>query len=344
MNSKNLIETEQQLEEELARPTEADVEAMRALEGDVIVLGAGGKMGPSLVRLMRNAVNAAGGKKRIISVARFSDKSLPAQFNAAGIETIASDLLEDGALEKLPDVPNVIFMAARKFGTTGSEHMTWAMNTQLPGLVASRYRKSRILCFSSGNVYPLQPLHLGGATEQVPPAPVGEYAQSVLGRERMFEYAADRWGTKSVLLRLNYAIDLRYGVLADIASAVYHHQPVNVRMPLVNVIWQRDANSICIRAFPYCEAPPLLLNMTGPETLSTRWIAEEFGRRFGCEPTFSGEESSTSLLNNSARAHRLFGYPTVTPEEMIDWIAHWVSTDKPMLGKPTHFQTRDGRF
>jgi nucleoside-diphosphate-sugar epimerase len=346
MKSKTLIDTEQQLEDVLSRPTQADADAMRELQGDVIVLGAGGKMGPSLLRLMRRAANDAGVKKRIIAVARFSDKSLPAALQTDGIETIAADLLEDGALEKLPDVPNVIFMAARKFGTTGSEHMTWAMNTQLPGLVASRYRQSRIVAFSSGNVYALQPLHLGGATEDIPPTPVGEYAQSVLGRERMFEYAADRWGTPSVILRLNYAIDLRYGVLADIASAVYHRQPVNLRMPLVNIIWQRDANSICLRSFPYCQAPPFILNLTGPETLSTRWIAEEFGRHFGCEPVFNGDDSAapTSLLNNAAKSHWLFGYPTVTPEEMIEWIAHWVASGGPMLGKPTHFQTRDGRF
>jgi nucleoside-diphosphate-sugar epimerase len=346
MKSETLIDTEQQLEDVLSRPTKADADAIRELQGDVIVLGAGGKMGPSLLRLMRRAANEAGVKKRIIAVARFSDKSLPAALQADGIETIATDLLEDGALEELPDVPNVIFMAARKFGTTGSEHMTWAMNTQLPGLVASRYRKSRIVAFSSGNVYALQSLHLSGATEDIPPAPVGEYAQSVLGRERMFEYAADRWGTPSVILRLNYAIDLRYGVLADIASAVYHRQPVNLRMPLVNIIWQRDANSICLRSFPHCQAPPFILNLTGPETLSTRWIAEEFGRHFGCEPAFNGGESPapTSLLNNAAKSHRLFGYPTVTPEEMIEWVAHWVASGGPMLGKPTHFQTRDGRF
>ena len=339
-----VIDTEEQLEERLARPTPEDIAAVRALDGDVLVLGVGGKMGPSLVRLMRRAAAEAGVKKRIIAVARFSDKSLPASLESEGIETIACDLMEDGALARLPDVPNVIFMAARKFGTTGAEYLSWAINTQLPALVADRYRHSRIVCFSSGNVYPFRPLHLGGATEGTPVGPQGEYAQSVLGRERIFEYASHRWGTPLALLRLNYAIDLRYGVLADIAGAVHRRQPVDLRMPLVNIIWQGDANSICIRSLPFCQSPPFVLNLTGPETLSTRWIAEEFGRHFGWEPIFSGEESPSALLSNAAKSHRLFGYPTVTPDEMIEWIAHWVTNGKPMLGKPTHFQTRDGKF
>lgn len=339
-----MIDTEQQLEERLARPSPADIEAMRSLDGDVAILGVGGKMGPSLVRLMRRAVDEVGVKKRIIAVARFTDKNLPASLEAEGIETIASDLLDDGSLDRLPDVPNVIFMAARKFGTTGSEYQSWAINTHLPGLVADRYRNSRIVCFSSGNVYPLRPLHLGGCTEADPVGPQGEYAQSVLGRERIFQYGSHRWGTPVALLRLNYAIDLRYGVLADIATAVYRRKPVDLRMPMVNIIWQGDANSICIRSFAFCQSPAFVLNLTGPETLSTRWIAEEFGRHFGCEPIFTGEESSTALLNNSAKSHRLFGYPSVTPDEMIEWVAHWVRSENPMLGKPTHFQTRDGKF
>jgi hypothetical protein len=341
---KMTIDTEAQLEERLARPTPADVAAMRDLDGDVVVLGVGGKMGPSLVRLMRRAATEAGVKKRIIAVARFSDKALPAALEADGIETIACDLLEDGALASLPDAPNVIFMAARKFGTTGSEYLSWAINTQLPAMVADRYRKSRIVCFSSGNIYPFRPIQFGGATEGTHAAPQGEYAQSVLGRERIFENGSHRWGTPVAILRLNYAIDLRYGVLADIASAVYRREPVDVRMPLVNIIWQGDANSVCIRSFPFCQSPPFVLNLTGPETFSTRWIAEEFGKHFGREPIFSGEESSSALLSNAAKSHRLFGYPTVTADEMIEWVAHWIERGNPMLGKPTHFQTRDGKF
>ncbi len=338
------IDTEVQLEEKLSRPSPEDIVAMQAIRGDIIVLGVGGKMGPSLVRLMRRAIVEAGVQKRIIAVARFTDQTLPAALQAEGIETLTCDLLEDGALDSLPDVPNVIFMAARKFGTTGAEYLSWAMNTQLPALVASRYRNSRIVCFSSGNVYPLRPLHLGGASEETPVDPRGEYAQSVLGRERLFEYGSHRWGTPVALLRLNYAVDLRYGVLSDIGTAVYQRQPLDIRTPMLNAIWQRDANSVCFRTFDYCQSPPFVLNVTGPETLSIRWIAEEFGKRFGCEPIFVGEETSSAFLSNAAQQHRLFGYPTVTPDEMIEWTAHWIAGGKKSLNKPTHFQTRDGKF
>ena len=339
-----LIDTEEQLEEKLGQPSADDVTAMRALRGDILVLGVGGKMGPSLVRLMRRAATEAGVKKRIVAVARFTDKSLAAALNAEGIETVACDLLDDGALASLPDAPNVVFMAARKFGTTGSEHLTWAMNTQLPALVASRYRDSRIVCFSSGNVYPLRPVHLGGASEETPVDPQGEYGQSVLGRERMFEYGSRRWGTPVVLLRLNYAIDLRYGVFSDIGTAVHRRHPIEIRTPLLNAIWQRDANSVCFRTFEHCQSPPFVLNLTGPEALSIRWIAEEFGKRFDCEPIFTGEETSSAFLSNAAKQHRLFGYPTVTPLEMIEWTAHWIAGGKRNLNKPTHFQTRDGKY
>ena len=338
------IDTEEQLEEKLSQPSPDDIAAMRALQGDIVVLGVGGKMGPSLVRLMRRSVTEAGVQKRIIAVARFTDPTLPAALQAEGIETIACDLLEDGALDRLPEAPNIIFMAARKFGTTGAEYLSWAMNTQLPALVASRYRNSRIVCFSSGNVYPLRPLQLGGASEETPVDPRGEYAQSVLGRERLFEYASHRWGTPVALLRLNYAVDLRYGVLSDIGTAVFQRQPLDIRTPMLNAIWQRDANSVCFRAFEYCQSPPFVLNLTGPETLSIRWIAEEFGKHFACQPIFAGEETSSALLSNAAKQHRLFGYPTVTPNEMIAWTAHWIAGGKKSLNKPTHFQTRDGKF
>jgi nucleoside-diphosphate-sugar epimerase len=338
------IKDERQLEERMSRPTEADVAAMRAIEGDVLILGVGGKMGPTLAQLIRRAADAAGKKIRVMGVARFSDKSMPDALRAHGVDAIPCDLLEPEELAKLPDAENVIFMAARKFGTTGSEHLSWAVNTQLPALVADRYRNSRIVCFSSGNVYPLVPAVQGGATEETPVAPQGEYAQSVLGRERVFEHASHRWGTKIALLRLNYAIDLRYGVLVDIARAVFERRPIDLRMPLVNIIWQGDANSVCMRSIAHCASPAFVLNLTGPETLSTRWIAEQFGERFGHAASFTGEESQTALLNNAAKCHRLFGYPTVTPEEMIEWIAEWIAAGGALSNKPTHFQTRDGRF
>jgi nucleoside-diphosphate-sugar epimerase len=339
-----MIHNETELEERLSRPTEQDIAAMTALDGDLLILGAGGKMGPSLAKLARRAVDATGTKKRIIAVARFSDTNCAAELRAAGIETITSDLLEPGVLAQLPDAPNVIFMAARKFGTSGSEYLTWAMNTYLPGLVAERYRTSRIVAFSSGNVYGLEPISSDGCTESSPVAPAGEYAQSVLGRERMFEYASSRWHTNVALLRLNYAVDLRYGVLVDIALAVLEGRPVDVRMGMVNVIWQGDANSMCLRSFQHCQSPPRVLNITGPEKLPVREIAREFGQRFGKTPIFSGEESATALLSNAADAHQLFGRPTVTASQMMDWVAHWITSGGRLLNKPTHFEARDGKF
>lgn len=343
-NTRTYIQTETELEDRLSQPDDAVVSAMSALEGDVLILGVGGKMGPSLARLTQRACRRAGVNKRIIAVARFSNEALIAQLTAEDIETIRCDLLDTAALRDLPDIPNVIFMAARKFGTTGAEYLTWAMNTYLPGLVAERFRYSRIVAFSTGNVYPLLPIGQGGATEFTPTAPVGEYAQSALGRERMFEYASQRWGTKLTILRLNYAIDLRYGVLLDIASAVYEGRPVNLRMGLVNVIWQGDANAACLRSFAHCQSPPNVLNITGPETLSVRYLAMEFARRFEREPLWDGEETASALLNNAAKSHQLFGYPSVTVQDLIDWTAHWVSIGGPTLSKPTHFAVRDGQF
>ena len=339
------IKTESELEELLSRPDEATASAIAALDGDLLILGASGKMGPSLARLARRAIDQAGVKKRVIAVARFTNDRLLSEFAAQGIEAIASDLLDRGSLDQLPDIENVIFMAARKFGTSGEEHLTWAMNTYLPGLVAERCRNSRIVTFSTGNVYPLRSLKDGGALETTPVGPVGEYAQSALGRERMFEYGSMRWHTPVVILRLNYAVELRYGVLVDIGRSVFERRPIDLGMPRVNVIWQRDANSWCLRSFAHCQSPPLVLNITGPETLSVRELALEFGQHFGVEPTFvSSGEGHTALLSDARKARGLFGSSTVQPKEMIEWIANWIRDGGSMLNKPTHFQTRDGKF
>jgi nucleoside-diphosphate-sugar epimerase len=339
-----VIETMEQLEDLLSLPSERDVAAMRSLEGDLLILGVGGKMGPSLARRARRAIDLAGVGKRVIGVARFSNGGLARELESAGIETIQSDLLNEGALAALPDVPNVIFMAAKKFGTTGAEHSTWAMNTFLPGLVAERFRASRIVAFSTGNVYPLRPIEQGGAIETTPVAPVGEYGQSALGRERMFEYGSDRWHTPVTLLRLNYAVELRYGVLLDIGLAVKEGRPVDLRMGVVNVIWQGDANSVCLRSFAHCQTPPLVLNLTGPETLPVRYIAERFAANFNVQPVWQGVEAPNALISNAAKLQQLFGYPSVTPNDIIDWTADWIARGGPTLNKPTHFQTRDGKF
>ncbi|MDQ6707303.1 MAG: NAD-dependent epimerase/dehydratase family protein [Acidobacteriota bacterium] len=338
------IADESQLEQVLSQPREADREALRSLNGDLLILGAGGKMGPSLARIAKRAAADAGIRARVIAVARFSNPDLAAALRNDGIETIAADLLAPGALDRLPDCGNVIFMAARKFGTGGQEGLTWAMNTYLPGRVAERFARSRIVAFSTGNVYPLTPVAGGGSVETDPVGPVGEYAQSALGRERMFVHFSLANGTKIALLRLNYAIDLRYGILLDIGTKVFARQPVDVSMPAVNVIWQGDANSVCLRAFALANSPPFVLNVTGPETVSVRLLAHEFARRFELDPAIAGTEQPTALLNNAALCRQLFGSPSISLARMIDWVAEWIASGGPTLGKPTHFEQREGRF
>jgi nucleoside-diphosphate-sugar epimerase len=338
------IATEQQLEEVLSRPSEADKRALRELGGDLLILGVAGKMGPSLAARARRAADEAGVKPRIIGVARFSDGTLRRQLEGAGIETIQADLLDPDQLAALPDVPNVLFMAGRKFGSTGDEPLTWAMNVLVPAMVARRYQQSRIVAFSSGNVYPFTPVASGGPTEDDPVGPVGEYAQSALGRERMFQYFSSRLGTPAVILRLNYAIDLRYGVLVDIGTKVLERRPIDLAMGYANVIWQGDANSVALRSFAHTKSPALMLNLTGPEVLSVRKVAEQFGRFFGVQPVFEGREAETALLNNAAQCARLFGNPQVSPDQMIEWIAGWLQGGGRLLNKPTHFEARDGKF
>jgi len=339
-----MISSEQQLEDLLAEPSADDARAMAEMNGDLVILGVGGKMGPSLARRARRACELAKVAKRITGVARFSEPGVRESLEGAGIETVSADLLAPRALASLPDAPNVLYMAARKFGSTGAEHLTWAMNALLPALVAERYPAARIVAFSTGNVYPLVSVAGGGATEDMLPVPVGEYAQSALARERIFEFFSRRNQTRMMMLRLNYAIDLRYGVLLDIGQKVFERRPVDVTMGHVNVIWQGEANSIALRSFGLCQSPPAVLNVTGPETVAVRWIAGEFGKRFGMEPIFQGTEAETALLSNAARCQKLFGYPSVTVEQMIEWVADWIRMGGVTLAKPTHFETRDGRF
>ncbi|WP_372636980.1 NAD-dependent epimerase/dehydratase family protein, partial [Cohnella sp.] len=307
----------EELEAKLAEPSEALVSDIASIEGDILLLGVGGKMGPSLARLLMNAIKRAGRGNRVIGASRFSEKGLREQLEAEGIETIACDLLNEEQLQSLPDAPNVIYMAGNKFGTTGNESFTWAMNAYLPGRVAEKYRDSRIVVFSSGNVYPFTPVGYGGADESVSPSPVGEYGQSCLGRERVFEHFSKINRTKMLIYRLNYAIDLRYGVLLEIAEAVRSGKPIDLTMGHANVIWQGDANEIAIRSLLACEAPARFLNVTGPETMSIRWAAEQFGKRLGTEPVYTGTESDNALLNNATQCHQRFGYPGVSLLQMI---------------------------
>jgi nucleoside-diphosphate-sugar epimerase len=340
----SFLQSEKDLDDWLSAPSEADCAAMRAIQGNLLILGAGGKMGPSLARRACRAADRAGTPKRIVAVSRFSDRAAQRQLQESGIQTIRADLLDFNQIARLPDAENVIFMAGRKFGSAGAANLTWASNAYLPARVAERYRDARIVAFSSGNVYPFVPVSSGGATEDTAPDPVGEYAQSVLARERMFEFFSARHGTRVCLLRLNYAVELRYGVLRDIGAKVFEGRPVNVGMGYVNAIWQGDANSICLRSFALCASPPVLLNVTGPETLSVRAVARRFGQLFGREPVFEHREADTALLNNASRCHRLFGAPSVTAETAIDWTAEWIQRGGAAWDKPTHFEARDGKF
>jgi len=334
------IADEETLEEVLSRPDPALVSDLATVPGDILVLGAAGKMGPTLCRQAKRADPA----RRVIAVARWSEEGLRARMESWGIETLAADLTDRAALAALPDAPNVVFMAARKFGSTGNEALTWAMNVLLPAMVAERWAASRIVFFSTGNVLPLVPVISGGATEDVVPAPVGDYAASCLGRERVFQHAAAARGTRCFGIRLNYAIDLRYGVLADIAAKVLARTPVPLAMGHANVIWQGDANAWTLRALARADATCPILNVTGPETVSIRWVARELARRLGREAAFAGEEAPDALLSNAARAFSAFGYPRLPLGRMLDWVAGWAAQGGRSLGKATKFEVRDGRF
>lgn len=333
-----------ELEEYMTRPSKELIEEMKNLDGDIMVLGVSGKMGPSLAKLAKRAVDQAGLSKRVIGVARFSDGSLQDELRAAGVETIKADLLDENQLHSLPNIKNIIYMIGTKFGTVGNEPYTWAMNTYLPGRVAEKFKNSRIVAFSTGNVYPFTSVLTNDCTEDVQVGPIGEYAQSCLGRERVMSYFSKKNQTKLLLFRLNYAIDLRYGVLLEIAKSVYQGNPIDVTMGNVNVIWQGDANEYAIRSIMYTGIPAKILNVTGPETLSVRWLAKEFGKRMNKKPLFTGTENPTALLNNASKAHKLFGYPRVSIIEMVDMITNWVVNDGQTMNKPTHFQEREGAF
>ena len=337
-------QSEEELDALLSTPIDETVEAASRLDGDLLVLGAGGKMGPSLARLAKLSIEEAGAPWRVICVSRFGVSDVPARLESMGIETITADLLDRSPLARLPDAPNVIYLAGMKFGATDAPGLTWALNCYLPAIVAERFRTARIVALSTGNVYPFVPTSSGGADEATPPAPVGEYAQSCLGRERMFEYVASKHGTRVLLVRLNYATDLRYGVLLDIAQKVYRGEPVDVSMSSVNTIWQGDANAVLLRAFELCDNPPYVLNVTGPEAISVREAALWFAGRLGRTARFVGAESEVALLSDASRCHALYGRPRVPLDTLLEWTAAWVRREMPTLDKPTHFETQDGRF
>ena len=333
------------LDDQLSLPTPGVLDTLRALDGDVLVLGAGGKMGPTLARMVRRGLDEIGRRdRRVFAVSRFSSAAAAAELQRHGVQTIACDLLDRAAVQALPDAPNVIFMAGQKFGTSEAPELTWVMNTLVPAIVAERFARSRIVVFSTGCVYPLVRADGPGSHENDALGPPGEYANSCVGRERVFTHFAKQNGTPTLLFRLCYAIDLRYGVLCDVANKVARGQPVDVTMGAANVIWQGDANARAIQCLAHTATPPLALNVTGLQRVSIRWLAQRFGDLLGRTPAIAGQEGATAWLWDATRSYALFGPPVVSLEEMIDATAQWVRQGGATLGKPTHFETTDGRF
>jgi len=332
------------LETALSEPTPGVLGTLAAWPGDLVILGVAGKMGLTLARMARRAFDQLGRRDRVIGVARFSSPACAANLQAHGVETIPCDLLDRASLQHLPDVPNVIFMAGHKFGSSTTPDYTWASNTLIPTLAAEKFGRARLVAFSTGCVYPLVSVQSGGSREEDELGPPGDYANSCVGRERLLTFFSRRHGLPLALFRLNYAVEMRYGVLLDVASKVWRGEPVDVTMGQANVIWQRDANALALQCLAHAASPPFVLNVTGPETLSIRELAARFGRLLGRAPQVTGTEAPTAWLNNASKAHCLFGLPTATADQLIEWTADWVMHGGAVLGKPTHFEARDGKF
>ena len=338
------ITSETELEDLLSAPTDDDVATVARLEPDILILGAGGKMGPSLARRVRRAAERAGNGSRVLAVSRFSSREARESLEADGIPTLACDFTSAPAISGLPRFPNVMFLAGRKFGTTDRTDITWTTNTVVPARVAEHFNDARMVVFSTGNVYPLVPADGPAPTEQDPPMPVGEYAQSCLGRERVVEFVSREAGLRALMFRLNYAVDLRYGTLVDVARKVYAGEPIDLTVGYFNAIWQGDANSYALRSLELCASPPQVLNVTGPERISVREAAQWFGTFFKREPRFVNQEGPVALLSDSSRCRALLGEPGVSQERLRQWVAHWVAAGGASLNKPTHFEAADGRF
>lgn len=335
-----MFQNEATLDDALSEPTPAVIETLAQLTGDMLILGVGGKMGPSMARMARRALNP---KHRVIGVARFSDANARSNLEQHGVETIAADLLDEAALAKLPNTENIIYLAGRKFGSTGNESLTWAMNVLLPGMVAKRFRASKIVALSTGNVYgfarPDRP-----SKEDDPLQPIGEYATTAVGRERMFEYGSSEFGTRTALIRLNYACDLRYGVLVDLAQSILANQPIDLTMGHFNTIWQGDANALSLAAFAQVASPPWVVNVTSPNVVSIRHAADRLGRLLNRSPRFTGKEEGSALIADASRMVANLGSPRVSTDTLIEWVADWVGRGGRTLNKPTHFESRDGAF
>jgi nucleoside-diphosphate-sugar epimerase len=339
------MNTVAELEDALSEPTDALVASFANLRGDLLILGAGGKMGPTFARMARRAFDAAGNKSRVIAVSRFTDERIAHPLQSNGVEIACGDLFDVAFVRNLPEIDNVLYLLGMKFGTAGDAARTWAANTYVAGLVADRFRSSRIVALSTGNVYGLVSVDKGrGCVESDMPHPDGEYAMSALGRERVFEYFSREHGTPTVLIRLNYATELRYGVLVDLAIKVYRDEPISLAMGYFNTIWQRDACDMILRSFEYAASPPRVLNVTGAGRLSVRTLAERFGQLLNCSPKFVDTESTTALLSDSQQAFSLFGPPPTPLDDMLRMTADWIRSGGTILNKPTHFEVRDGKF
>lgn len=335
---------EQYLDALLSTPSQALIADVKDMEGDIMILGAGGKVGPTLSIMAKRAVDAAGGGKRVIAVSRFSDPIVVKTLTENGVEMISADLTDPEQVKKLPKIRNIIYMLGRKFGTAGNACDTWMINVGVPTMVTQHFGDANYVVFSTGNVYPLSAVSGCGSKETDAIAPVGEYAMTSLGRERIFEYAAKNYGAKVLIYRLNYAVDLRYGVLCDVATNILNGNPISVRTPCFNCVWQGYANEVAVRALKLAGNPVEYLNVTGPEMVSVRDAAEKLGALLGKEPVFEGEETDIALLSNAGKCIKHFGYPSVDVEQMIEWQAEWLRAGGRLLGKPTHFEERKGNF
>ncbi|MDP3951389.1 NAD(P)-dependent oxidoreductase [Microbacterium sp.] len=338
------MRTLSELQERLSRPRPELVDDLRRLDGDIAIIGAGGKLGPSLARLAVRAIEEAGTGAEVIAISRYGTPKARAEIEATGARVVAADVSDEKSLDSLPDAANVVYLVGAKFGSQGQEATTWATNAYLPGRIAQRYAGSRIAALSTGNVYPLLPVGGGGATEENEPGPVGEYAMSCLGRERVLSHFAATTNTPTAMIRLNYAVEMRYGVLVDLAREIVAGNPIDVTMGFANVVWQGYANEVTLRALLHADVPPFVLNLTGPETISIRQIASQLADRLGRQVEFAGGEAPTALLSNASKCHGLFGYPDIALDELVRLTAAWVDSGGEFHGKPTKFQRRDGKF
>ncbi|NOS72556.1 MAG: NAD(P)-dependent oxidoreductase [Verrucomicrobia bacterium] len=338
------IQNESELEEVLTRPSSALIEFIKTVSSPLLVLGAGGKMGPTLAVLARRAADAAGHPLEIVAASRFSNDASRQWLEARGVKTVSCDLLDSDAVARLPDANNIIYLVGLKFGTAQNPAATWAINTIVPARVCERFPNSRIVALSTGNVYPQSDVSRGGSVESDSLTPLGEYANAAVGRERIFEFYSSRQNTPIALLRLFYAVELRYGVLVDIARKVHSGQPVSLANGYFNCIWQRDANELILRSLLLTTAPASVYNLCRPEMFSVRDIATEFGKLLDRAPSFSGSETQTALLGNPAKLCDSIPSTSTIMETILRWTADWVKRGGHDLGRPTHFEVRDGKY